>query len=370
MPIPITCPSCNGKLKAPENLAGRKVKCPKCSQAIPVPAAAPVAAAIEIEEEPEVDRDEGDEAPAKRKKKKKKKKKAAKSDTTIILVAGGISTIIMLGVLGLLVWTFSENLMYYAVGLAVSVPFSLGFLILSMVISSSIAGGIDFGDAKTAIFKALILMTVHDVVMFVPFAGPYLLSWLVMIVGLMVLYGLDFWETRFLIFINWVLHVIFFLFVFTMLMKMFGVPYIPGGMGGSHDKDDEEVLVSHWTYGDIEDRKGAIGVNQQGVFFIDLNGHRGCHIKNGHLECLDKFYEKCQELDVSNNPITDRGILKFIPNFVNLKTLIVTGTKVTPDGIAKLQKKMPNLKIIQEQSGSKGDKKGGQDKKDADDDGS
>jgi TM2 domain-containing membrane protein YozV/glutaredoxin len=39
MPIPVACPSCAARFKAPDNLAGRTVKCPQCkgSIAIPIP---------------------------------------------------------------------------------------------------------------------------------------------------------------------------------------------------------------------------------------------------------------------------------------------------------------------------------------------
>jgi predicted Zn finger-like uncharacterized protein len=37
MPIAIACPSCSGKFKAPDNAAGRTVKCPKCGSTIDVP---------------------------------------------------------------------------------------------------------------------------------------------------------------------------------------------------------------------------------------------------------------------------------------------------------------------------------------------
>jgi hypothetical protein len=40
MPLSVTC-SCGQKLKAPENLAGKAVKCPKCKQPLKIPAAAP-----------------------------------------------------------------------------------------------------------------------------------------------------------------------------------------------------------------------------------------------------------------------------------------------------------------------------------------
>ncbi len=40
MPITARCPSCGGTVKAPDHLAGRTVKCPKCTAAITLPAAA------------------------------------------------------------------------------------------------------------------------------------------------------------------------------------------------------------------------------------------------------------------------------------------------------------------------------------------
>ena len=40
MPIDIVCPSCTAKLRAPDNAAGRRTKCPKCGNAVVVPAAA------------------------------------------------------------------------------------------------------------------------------------------------------------------------------------------------------------------------------------------------------------------------------------------------------------------------------------------
>ena len=43
MPLTIPCPSCKARLKAPENLIGKAVKCPNCQTAIAVkaPAEAP-----------------------------------------------------------------------------------------------------------------------------------------------------------------------------------------------------------------------------------------------------------------------------------------------------------------------------------------
>lgn len=50
MPIPITCPSCNGKFNAPDAAAGKKGKCPSCGGIIPIPLAAPVEDVYEAED--------------------------------------------------------------------------------------------------------------------------------------------------------------------------------------------------------------------------------------------------------------------------------------------------------------------------------
>ena len=58
MPIVVTCPGCSTTLKAPDNAAGRRLKCPKCTSAIDVPAPAPPEEIVEdlpagaIQEEP------------------------------------------------------------------------------------------------------------------------------------------------------------------------------------------------------------------------------------------------------------------------------------------------------------------------------
>lgn len=44
MPILISCPSCGAKSKAPDQLAGKKAKCPKCGKGVPVPGSAAPAA--------------------------------------------------------------------------------------------------------------------------------------------------------------------------------------------------------------------------------------------------------------------------------------------------------------------------------------
>ncbi len=92
------------------------------------------------------------------------------------------------------------------IGWAILMPVSVFLLIGSMFAASAIAGGIDFGDVRTAIPKAFFLLAPIN---FIGIVFPWYVSlfftppfW---IIGLMVLYGLDLWETFFLMTINWFL---------------------------------------------------------------------------------------------------------------------------------------------------------------------
>jgi uncharacterized Tic20 family protein len=86
MPVAVVCPACKAKLKAPDNLIGKKVKCPGCAKPVLVKAAgvaasaptpAPAAkkpvkqAAPPVEEEPLDEVDEQEEPKAKKKPKTK-----------------------------------------------------------------------------------------------------------------------------------------------------------------------------------------------------------------------------------------------------------------------------------------------------------
>lgn len=47
MPITVNCPNCGGAMRVPDNLAGKKVKCPKCANIMALPTATEDAAAIQ-----------------------------------------------------------------------------------------------------------------------------------------------------------------------------------------------------------------------------------------------------------------------------------------------------------------------------------
>jgi len=73
MPLMIPCPSCKARLKAPENLIGKTVKCPNCQTPIAVkapaeepPARQPAAKPRKAEPEPVEDFEDLDERPARK----------------------------------------------------------------------------------------------------------------------------------------------------------------------------------------------------------------------------------------------------------------------------------------------------------------
>jgi hypothetical protein len=123
------------------------------------------------------------------------------------LVAGGIYLAVGAGVSFYKVAKGEVfELMMDGIGWAILMPVSVFLLIGSMFAASAIAGGIDFGDVRTAIPKAFFLLAPIN---FIGIVFPWYVSlfftppfW---IIGLMVLYGLDLWETFFLMTINWFL---------------------------------------------------------------------------------------------------------------------------------------------------------------------
>jgi predicted Zn finger-like uncharacterized protein len=77
MPLIVSCPACPAKFRVADNLAGKKVKCPKCGKAAPVPAPEPAEEPVEelaeVEEPPRKAarvRTQEDEPPPKKRKRK------------------------------------------------------------------------------------------------------------------------------------------------------------------------------------------------------------------------------------------------------------------------------------------------------------
>lgn len=53
MPIPVSCPSCQGKFNAPDGSEGKKAKCPTCGATIQIPGAAAAEEIFDAEEVPQ-----------------------------------------------------------------------------------------------------------------------------------------------------------------------------------------------------------------------------------------------------------------------------------------------------------------------------
>lgn len=178
------------------------------------PKSRPVRALTPVAVDETVDEEEEKPRPRKKKKKKLSNSKSATSIPTWMWVLGGLGALVATGglIFGLVLlmrmatpdgedinWT--EHFIIFCI----SVPISLVILILSMFISSALGGGINFGEAKLAIIGSIFLIVIVNIVSQVPVVGRYL-TLIVWLVGFMTIFGLDPWEARFLLLINWVLN--------------------------------------------------------------------------------------------------------------------------------------------------------------------
>lgn len=242
----LQCKHCSTRLAAKIELQGKYVRCPRCRNPVKValkpvvlqalgtqPAADEPIVAIPIEDEAveavqlptivgpeviqEVPPDEPDEsAPKLKPRKKKKKARQVKSEGypawvwALFLLGAVVTTTGLVGGLYLALRAATPAGMpipwkEYVIAFGISMAITLVILILSMFISSALGGGINFGDAKTAIIGSIFLIIIVNLVNLIPVVGRYL-TLIVWLVGFMTIFGLDPWEARFLLVINWVLN--------------------------------------------------------------------------------------------------------------------------------------------------------------------
>jgi hypothetical protein len=118
-----------------------------------------------------------------------------------------------------------EELILHSVEWAILMPVTVVIFVGSMFIGSAIAGGIDFGDARWAIPKALyILAPVNFLYVMLPGFLGFLLGLPFWIGSLMLLFDLEVWEAKFIIVINWILgRVAMFLIVLITLSMLHGM---------------------------------------------------------------------------------------------------------------------------------------------------
>ena len=230
MPIPVACRSCGSRLQAPGALAGWKIKCPKCGGRVSVPNAA-LTAATRLGPQPA----RGERVAKTSRPERRPRRQASVSVPAWAWWLGGVAGFFVLAGAGLLLGAVtgtSQQLLYAGLAFLVMLPISTGILVLSMVISSRVAGGIDFGEARVVIPKAFVLLVAVNLINLVPLGFVFALpGWLI---GLMVLFRLDLREARTLSGVNWTLNTLVRLLLLAGILSAL----LHGGFGRGNEKLD------------------------------------------------------------------------------------------------------------------------------------
>jgi len=237
------CTLCGGGIKIGEELAARQVRCPLCRGAVEAPAALaavgvmPASAvsvtAPEPATEPGVALLGSDSAvatvpePKKRKKRKRSRRhevgdepeKMAEWLQGLIILGVTVGVLLLAAVIGVMAGHGFDVFYYTILSIALLPPTLIG-LTISMLAASMMLGGVNFGDLRAAIAKAIALCLVTNLIWLVPHFGAFLAApvWLV---GLMALYRLDGFETCLIWVVNyglgWVVQIAIMALVGSML---------------------------------------------------------------------------------------------------------------------------------------------------------
>lgn len=395
MPIRVVCHSCGRQLNAPDHLAGRKAKCPRCHSILSIQAAvpknvlppAPKGSKLlkrrqsepeeRITSEPEWRDDSEPEEKievtrvAKRPKRKKRKRPPKPvnqglsgwvlwlfSVGAFALVAGSIA-------LGAVYKGHGAEVLFYSVILAVMVPISTVILIVSMFISSWLGGGIEFGEARIVIPKAIGLLLVVNMIGLLPF-GRFLAApiWLF---GLMFLFGLELWETRILVVVNWGLNFLAQMAVFAVIMtalshggaRLGPVPQLGQQTADSAEEQAMDAILDlggDFSTENDEDEGPVAAISLAGtratdavlarlksfpkLQSLDLSSTSITDADLAHLERLTSL----RSLNLSRTQISDAGLVR-LKKLNQLQNLTLTGTRVTREGTADLQAALPRVRI-------------------------
>jgi|SRR5579885_2855469 hypothetical protein len=104
--------------------------------------------------------------------------------------------------------------MGHILGFAILLTISVVVLIISMFITSALGGGVEFGEVHIVLAKAIPLLIVVTLLELAPYGS--LIAIPVWWFGLMLLFRLDFWEVRILVFVNWGLNALAYYALLTM----------------------------------------------------------------------------------------------------------------------------------------------------------
>jgi hypothetical protein len=399
MPMILLCTGCGTKLKIPDEFKRKQARCPKCGELVTLPE--PADADDEVEQEPRgarraapappeprraaraaedqdarrprrsVAQENDDDRPRRRRsadeeheeeaaperprvKRRRKRRPAAESEGMpqwVWLWAALVGYVFVLVLVGVALSAAGHGFLVavYGIALAILVPASLLILILSMFISSAIAGGIDFGEVHIVIPKALLLLLIVDTVAAFPvesrvasllLSAATLVIWLV---GLMYFFNLDFSEARILVGVNWVLnflvHWLIFMAILSVIMR--GGPALPGG----GDLFREQPATQEEKDLDRIDELGGdfdFDENQPNDPVIKIT-FAGSRVSDADLAMLKRF-PRLRTLDLSRTQITDAG-LQHLKGLQQLEQVTLTGTRVTDAGAQGLRQALPRTKI-------------------------
>jgi predicted Zn finger-like uncharacterized protein len=307
--------------------------------------------------------EEIDEPPPKpRRKKKKRKKKLAylppeedgERETPDwvwwTFGGGGVALTLLTLLLLVLLAEPASSLKFYAAYLLVMMPISTVIFFGAMILSNLIAEAGDIGEIHVALFKAFGLLLVINILSLVRFQAwggmggvGSMGGWITLPVwvgGLMVLFHLDFWEARVLIFFNWLLNFLVRLLLFATLSAWI----MHGGGVGDRDRGSSGTPNAVWDGSDVEDHGGSVEydpLNDQVVVGISF---RNLPIGDAELVHM-KDFPRLTTLDLSGTRVSDAG-LKHLAPCKHLRTLVLTGTRVTDAGVQELQRNLPLLRIV------------------------
>lgn len=262
---------------------------------------------------------------------------------------GGTAALLLIAAIGILLVLRSghrDAVIAYGIGIAVMLPFSIVILIVSMLATSALGGGTDFGALHTAILKIVCLLIAVNLVTLLPFG--VILVFPVWLFGLMYLFGLDFWEARILIAINWVLNSLIKTFVLAMVLTLLlhgkGGKLLDMTDGGPEARatmsESEKALDAIARLGgEVEHPPGDD--DDQPVIGVNL---AGTQVTDAQLAML-KHFPQLRKLDLSRTRITDAGIAH-LKGLATLQQIVLTGTQVTEQGVAELRQALPRAEVV------------------------
>jgi hypothetical protein len=307
-----------------------------------------------VEPEGQVEQQEDLPRSKRRKRKRRRPQSVASSGPPTYLrwvIVGAVYGLIGLSIAGYMIANGQlADLLVYGIVWAVMMVVSSIILVASMFISSAIAGGIDFGDAFTAIPKSLFLLAPINLLYLLPLAGIGFIRFFLVLpiwtIGLMTLFRLDLWEARFLIFINWLLNqgAFFVLFMMFTAMMQAGKLDLERDLPRLQDEKiaEEEPLTAEEIVGMGGTVERNSNVPDQPVIAISFHG---TPLDDEQLARLYGFRELVR-LDLSETQITDRGLATLPMVFPKLQVLTISGTRTTDPIVNALRQAMPGVNIV------------------------